>query len=138
MNGGENEVISELKKISRLLTLAHSRQVEVELSKIASTDDRKKMWILIDGKNMAKDIAHVTGVSERGVNYFLSQAVGAGFVENAPRKPPTRSIDYVPPAWLDLLKSEDEPEEVEAEEPKQLPSDDKAGPPTQKKLEVVN
>ena len=139
MLGGEVATISELRKISRLLTLAYSERIEAELSKIASTDERKKMWVLVDGKNMPKDIARAAGVkSDRAVNYFLSQAASAGFVSNPPRIPPVRSIDYVPPTWLALLEPEPTEPNTAAESTAESPVVQEPSPPDQKKLDEVH
>ncbi len=104
MNQSIEPIVSELKLITKILIISNAGQIEVELGKLASTDERKKMWTLIDGKNMAKDIARLLKVSERGVNHFLKRATDAGFIDNPPRRPATRRLDYVPPSWLDLVE----------------------------------
>src|SRR2546422_5976379 len=99
----QDPVLKQLRLIARILTFAHADRVTIELAKIASTDDRKRMWILIDGVQMSKDIAKRLNVSDRAVNYFLSEAALAGFIENSPRKPPVKQIDFTPPSWLALM-----------------------------------
>ena len=138
MTNEEDKVLTELRRISKLLTLAHSKQIEFELSKVASTDERKRMWVLIDGKNMAKDIARILKVSERTVSYFISQATNTGFVESTPRKPAIRSIDYVPPAWIELLPEIEEKPTEGAETPMKQEKNQASIPPDQRKLEGVN
>src|SRR5437867_2303710 len=100
----QDPVLKQLQLITRILTIAHADRVANELAKIATTDDRKRMWILIDGKQMAKDIAKKLNVSDRAVNYFLREVTLAGFVENPPRKPPAKLIDFTPPSWLPLAE----------------------------------
>lgn len=46
----DDETLKELKKISKILTMAHGEQLEKELAKIATTDDRKRIWVLINGE----------------------------------------------------------------------------------------
>lgn len=100
----DSEVLKELRNISKLLLLANSASVQKELDKVASTDDKKKMWVLMDGKRMPKDIANDAKVGERSVNYFLAAATAAEIVEYTKGKPPHRSVNYVPPSWIELVK----------------------------------
>jgi len=98
------EILSELQKMSKVLVLANAKVIEAELSKIASTNERKKMWVLIDGNRMPKDIADQVKVTPMAVSNFLTAAVAAGFIEYSRGKPPRRTLDYVPPAWIELAK----------------------------------
>jgi len=108
----EDAVLKELKKISKILTLANSSIIENELAKIAGTNERKKMWLLLDGKRMPTDIAKEAGVSAMAVSYFLNTGKVAELINYERGKPPTRALDYIPPSWIDLLK-------MPAEEPEQ-------------------
>jgi len=114
MSGLEDTpTLRELRKISKILTLANASIIEGELSKIAKTDSRKKMWVLIDGKRMPQDIAKMIGVTRRAVTYFLDDAAAAEFIEYDPYEPPRRILDYVPPSWINLVaKERGEEEEV--------------------------
>jgi len=117
-----NETLRELRKTSKILILANASVIEKELSKIATSDVRKKIWILIDGKRMAKDIANEIGVTQMAVSYFLSAAVAAEPIEYAPREPPRKILDYVPPSWIELVKLpiiEEEKAEREQNKPEQ-------------------
>lgn len=112
-------VLEELKRISKILTLAHGESLERELSKIASTDERKKMWVFIDGVKLSKDIAKDAGVTVRSVNGFLSVCEKTGLIENPWGKPPKRKIDYVPAKWVELIKLPEE-EEKEVAKPESI------------------
>jgi hypothetical protein len=103
-------VLRELKKISKVLILANAVQIEKELEKIANSAARKKMWILIDGKRMPKDIAKEVGVSTMAASYFLDVASAAELVAYTQREPPRKVLDYVPPSWVALVISEDQEE----------------------------
>lgn len=83
--------------------LANSEIIERELGKIASTDERKRMWILIDGQRMPKDIATAAKITAQAVSNFLSIARTAELIEYDPRQPPRRILDYVPSSWIELL-----------------------------------
>jgi|GEM_PF-842683 len=115
-------VLEELKRISKILTLAHGESLEKELSKIATSDERKKIWVLIDCVKLPKDIAKEVGVSVRSVNRFLSIGEKVGLIENPWGKPPRRLIDYVPATWVELIKlPEEEEKKVIAVESKPSP-----------------
>ena len=103
-------ILKELRKISKLLTLIHGDAIERELEKIANTEKRKVMWVLIDGHRMSRDIARIVKVTEDAVNKFLRKMARAGFVENPRGKPPKRIIDYVPPSWVELVEKFEESE----------------------------
>jgi len=102
----DNATLHELKKISKILTLVNAAAIEKELSKIANTDARKKMWVLIDGQRMPKNIAKEVGVTQMAVSYFLNTASAADFIEYTQREPPRKILDYVPPSWIDLVLKE--------------------------------
>jgi hypothetical protein len=98
------DVLRELRTITKLLLLANSAQIERELGKIASTEDKKRMWVLIDGNRMLNDSGRDGNVSERAVNYFLGAGVAADVIEYSRGKPPRRSLDYVPAQWIELVR----------------------------------
>lgn len=97
-------MLRELRKISRILILAHASAVEKELSKIATTDERKKIWALMDGTRMPKDLAKEAGVTSMAVSIFLNAGAAAELIEYKRGEPPRRALDYVPPAWLEFVK----------------------------------
>jgi len=107
-------VLRELRKISKILILANASIIEKELSKIANSNSRKKVWVLIDGERMPKDLAKEAGVTQMAVSYFLNAAASAEFIEYTKREPPRKILDYVPPAWIDLVTEERGEAEQEA------------------------
>lgn len=102
--------LAELKKISKILLLSNSKTLEIELSKYASTPERKKIWVLIDGNRLSKDIATIVGVTPRAVNMFLATLENASLIDNPWGKPPKKLLDYVPAAWLGLVQTEEKQE----------------------------
>lgn len=100
-----SDELKELKNIRKILTLAYAKAIENELGKYATTDERKKIWVLIDGTNMPKDMVRlISKLKVRAVNIFLNDLEKAGFIENPKRKPPRKLINYVPPTWIELLE----------------------------------
>jgi len=103
-----SDELKELQKISKILTLANSDSLEKAISKYATTDKRKKIWVLIDRINMATDIIDKTKIKRRTVYEFLEVLEKAKLVENPRGKPPRRLIDLVPASWIELLKEKKE------------------------------
>lgn len=99
-----DELLREIRNMSRVLLLANAKVIETELAKIATTNERKKMWILMDGTRKPKDLAGMVKVTPMAVSYFLSAGVAAKLVDYHPGDAPRRAIDYVPPAWIDLAR----------------------------------
>lgn len=98
----DDQILQELKKISKILLLSNAPLIEKELEKIASSAERKKMWILIDGIRTPKDIADQIGVSARAVQYFMSAAQQAEFLGRSKNSVPYKILDYIPSSWLEL------------------------------------
>jgi len=96
--------LEELRKIYKILLLSNSEKIEKELSKLVTSDERKKIWVLIDGKRSTKEIAKIVGVAVRSVNRFLDIGEKMGFVENEWGKPPRKIVDYTPSSWIELIK----------------------------------
>lgn len=112
------KIYQELRRISRLLTIGNASIIEAELNKITNTDARKKMWVLMDGIKMPKDLAATSGVSTMAVSNYLSAALALNLIEYAPRQPPQRALDYIPPTWLSLveLPKVQETEQIETQQ----------------------
>lgn len=116
MNEKDSKQLKELQTITKILTLAHSESLEKAISKYASTDARKMIWVLIDGINMPEDIVNTIGtarIKKRAVYDFLKLLEKARLIENPKRKPPKKLIDFVPASWIELLER---PAEAEGEE----------------------
>ena len=117
----DDHVLFELRRISKILLLANSVAIENEIAKFANSDTRQKMWILIDGKQMPKDIANTVGVTPAAVSYFLTALAAAGLIKYTQREPPEKILDYVPPSWVELLiKEKTEEEQASKRVPEQL------------------
>ena len=99
-----DELLNEIRSMSRVLLLANARLIETELAKVATTNERKKMWVLMDGIRKPKDIAAMVKVTPMAVSYFLSTGVATKLVDYHAGDAPRRAIDYVPPAWVELAK----------------------------------
>lgn len=107
----ENQTLKELKTITKILLLTNAEKLETELGRIATTDNRKKIWVLIDGKTSPEDISKQIDSSISTVRNFLTALERAGLIENPYGEPPAKLIDYVPPKWIELLKPSEERKE---------------------------
>lgn len=110
MSKKESEELKELRKISKILTVANATSLEKEISKFATTNRRKMIWVLIDGANMPQDIMdkiHTTKVRRRTVYDFLEVLEQAKLIENTKGKPPSKLIDFNPVSWIELFKGKD-------------------------------
>lgn len=99
------DVVKELRKISKTLLFSNGKAIEEELSKLIATNERRKMWVLLDGNRVPRELAKVVNVSPMSVSRFLNLTVSAGLVEYEKGKPPVRMLDYVPADWVELLNS---------------------------------
>lgn len=99
-----DSTLKELKKISKILILSNAAVIENEIAKIASTNERKRIWVLIDGIKMPADIAKEANTTAMTVSNFLNAGKFADLVNYTKGLPPQRILDYVPPAWIDLVK----------------------------------
>lgn len=103
----------ELKKISKILIMANAKIIETELSKYATTGERKKVWVLIDGNRSVNDLIHDADLKQRTLYDFLKILESAELIEFPHGKPPKKTLDFVPASWLDLVTME----EVSTENP---------------------
>jgi hypothetical protein len=104
----KSDELAELKKISKILLLANARTIEIELLKYATTDERKKVWVLIDGKRSVEDLIKYSGMKRRTVYDFLKILENSELIECTHGEAPKKLIDFVPASWADLVKI-DEP-----------------------------
>ena len=99
--------IETLKELLLIMKIANREVIERELSKVASTNERKLMWLLFDGKTHTGEIAKKIGKNKRTVQYFVNDLVSLGLVDPQ-RGFPKRQLDYVPAEWLKLnMKGEE-------------------------------
>ena len=129
--------LRELKKISRILTLANASVIEDELAKIANSDVRKRIWVLIDGKRLASEIANDIGVNPSTVSRFLDGASAADLVEYTKGEPPRRVLDYVPPSWIDLVMGKGSEETSKGGDSNKNEAIEKQLPPSQTDLSKI-
>jgi len=102
----EEEILKELKKISKIITISNGPIIEKELSNYATSEDRKKIWVLIDGNRQADDIVKSSGLTQAPVYKFLKILEDSGLIERQRGKSPKRLLDYVPADWVELVQTD--------------------------------
>ncbi|MGH9993354.1 MAG: hypothetical protein ACREBU_01885 [Nitrososphaera sp.] len=100
----DQQILREVKRMSKILTLANAPALERELSKYASSEERKRIWTSIDGRRKPSEIAKELGLGIRTVETFVKVLTQAELVESrAFGEPPRRLVDFVPASWAELI-----------------------------------
>lgn len=93
------KIYEELSRIRQLLEILARSHLKEELEKIATTNDRKRIWTLCDGFLSTKEIAEKVKVSQRTVQIFVKDLQEADLITIERRGYPRRRFDYVPSDW---------------------------------------
>lgn len=59
----------------------------------------------MDGNRMPADIAQEAKVTAMTVSNFVNAGKAAELIEYKKGEPPKRILDYVPPSWIELMKT---------------------------------
>ncbi len=102
----DEKILEELHAIKTILIITNNEKIDVIFNEVVNTVNRRKMWAMIDGVKMPKDIADSVGISAMAVSDFLKRVSEVGFVKYELGKPPKKSITYTPAAWLEDTKEE--------------------------------
>jgi len=100
------EQLKELKLIKTILKVGHEEKLILAVESLATTDLKKKMWVLATGDYSYKEIAKFLKTSDRSVQYFISEGSGKGLIELVKRGYPKRTLDVMP-NWGQVFKLED-------------------------------
>lgn len=104
-----------LENLTRLIRVIAAPIAIEQVEKLASTDERKKIWVLCSGKLTREKISSKSGVSLRTTTTFVDLAMTYGLLEEEKGKGghPRRVIDYIPSDWKGLLKKKKEKKKSE-------------------------
>mgnify|MGYP001355750068 CR=1 FL=1 len=95
-----NKINTNLAVIRKILEIQARDSITKKLNKLASTPERRKMWILSNGNLSTEQIAKRAGVkTDRSVQYFTKDAVKAGLLDFKKRGYPIRLVDFIPADW---------------------------------------
>jgi predicted ArsR family transcriptional regulator len=99
---GERDTLAlyeEIIKIRQLLELLARSSIKLELEKVATTEDRKKVWGLCDGHRSTSEISQIVGISQRAIQIFLKELQDYDLMVYERRGYPKRKFEYVPSGW---------------------------------------
>lgn len=88
-----------MKTVKLLLEIQTRPTLTAELNSLASTSERRKMWILSSGELTTTEIAAKAGVKSRAVQYFVEEASKSNLLAVPKRGYPKRLVDYIPENW---------------------------------------
>jgi len=100
-----SEIKEEVSLIRRYLEFQITDFVKDQLDKIASTSERKMIWISLDGTKTTQEIAEEAGISIRTVQHFIKQLRELDLIADKRRGCPQRRIDIIPSNWEKIEKA---------------------------------
>lgn len=109
--------LSELTKLTRIIAVPIAIE---QIENLASSDERRAIWVLCSGKLTREQIASKSGVSLRTVTTFIDMAMTYGLLEEEKGKGghPRRIVDYVPSNWKKLVnKKKKKPQDEQKPNP---------------------
>lgn len=92
-------LLEEVSKIRQLLEMLTRNVLKEELERIATTEERKRIWALCDGLRSTEEIAKEVGVTPRTVQRFVKELREADLITVEKRGYPKRRFDYIPADW---------------------------------------
>jgi len=96
----------ELIKLTRIIAVPIAIK---QLEDLASSDERKAIWVLCSGKLTRNQMSSKSGIHLNTVKSFVDIAKTRGLLEEEKEKGghPKRVIDYVPSDWKKLVKKKE-------------------------------
>jgi transcription initiation factor IIE alpha subunit len=105
------EIKEEVSLIRRYLEFQITDFVKEELDKIASTHERKLVWMSLDGTKTTQGIAEEVGISIRAVQHFIKQLRELNLIAEKKKGYPQRRIDIIPSKWEKIRETNKSEEE---------------------------
>lgn len=106
MNGDIENILKEIndniKAIKKILEVYTSETTRKIIEEIATSPQRKQMWILCDGNTSTEEIGKKIHVSTRAVHYFVKDGIEKGLILVKKRSFPRRTIDLIPSDWKEF------------------------------------
>ena len=93
------KLLEEISTIRQLLEMLARKALKEELERLATTNERKKIWALCDGLRSTKEIAEEVGITQRTVQRFIKELQEADLIIIEKRGYPKRRFNYVPSDW---------------------------------------
>ena len=101
------EIYQELLEIRKFIRIIAYPAALEQIRKLASTNERKIVWVHCTGGLTRDEISRKTGVKKRALDLFLEACEEAGLIEEEKKKGghPKRVIDYVPDEWERIARA---------------------------------
>ena len=96
----------EISEIKCILLLSNHDLIEKNLEKLISTNDRKLMWIYLDGEKTQEEIAKLVGITQASVSYFISYGKELGIIDDSEGLA-KRTVNIIPRKWLEIKKQKE-------------------------------
>lgn len=93
------KIDARLEGIYRLIELQVRPQLEAAIQRLATTKERRKVWILADGQRKTEEISRLSGSALRTVQVFVQEADRAGLIDASRRGYPRRRFEVIPAEW---------------------------------------
>jgi len=93
------ELHAEMVKVRHLLEIMVRDQLKKSLEQSVTTEERRRIYVLMDGISGTDEIAQRAGVSQRSVQLLVKDLLDAGLVSLEKRGYPRHTFDYIPPEW---------------------------------------
>jgi DNA-binding transcriptional ArsR family regulator len=93
------EVHRELVRVRHLLEIMVRDELKKALEQSLTTQERRKIYVIMDGLSGTEEIAQKAGVSQRSAQLLVKELLDSGLVSLERRGYPRRTFDYVPSEW---------------------------------------
>jgi DNA-binding transcriptional ArsR family regulator len=89
----------EVTNVRRLLEFIARSELKKSIEMVVTTEERRKVYCLLDGLASTEQIAQKAGVSQRAVQLEVKDLTNAGLIVTEKRGFPKRIFDYIPSEW---------------------------------------
>ncbi len=115
------EIKTTLEAMRTILEIQARPALKAEINLLASTPERRKMWILSEGTAKTAVLAPKAGLRLRAAKYFVADGRRAGLLIFPIPGCPKRAVNLIPEDW-------EEVKELEAEAPDEAEGGNDSGP----------
>src|SRR2546427_8423566 len=89
----------DIESIRRLMEIQARDALRKELELVATTEERKRVYVLIDGLSSTEEISRKSGLSVRSVQDIVKKFSDMDLITSAKRGFPRRRFEWVPSTW---------------------------------------
>lgn len=97
------QIEKEISIIKGISIVSNYDSIANNLGKIFKTDERKLMWIYLDGKRTQDEIARLVGKTQAAVSLFIKHGKEFGLIDDSEGQA-IRTVNIIPGSWQELKK----------------------------------